>query len=167
VELHPLVASHLESLAVPHHVMSCDPALADTAAFCASYGVDPADSANTIIVISRKPAGVAAACVVLASTRLDVNHRLRSELGVRKLSFAGAEETAELTQMMIGGVTAFGLPTHLPVLVDSAVMERTEIVLGGGNRSTKLRMSPECLSMLPSMRVIEGLARPFETGSMD
>lgn len=140
--------------------MDCDPSLADTAAFCAHYGVDPADSANTIVVISKKPAGVAAACVALATTRLDVNHRVREVLEVRKLSFAGAEETVDLTGMMIGGVTPFGLPADLPVLVDAAVMSRPALVLGGGNRSSKLRIVPDALLSIPTARVVSGLANP-------
>jgi prolyl-tRNA editing enzyme YbaK/EbsC (Cys-tRNA(Pro) deacylase) len=158
MQLHPLVAESLERLGIAHEAMSCDPELADTAAFCSHYGVDPADSANTIVVVSKKPAGVMAACVALATTRLDVNHAVRDQLGVRKLSFAGAEDTVSITDMMIGGVTPFGLPADLPVLVDAAVMERTSIVLGGGNRSSKLRLPPSQLTRIPTVRVVEGLA---------
>lgn len=142
-------------------VMACDPDLADTAAFCEAYGVDPADSANTILVASKRPAGVHAACIVLATHRLDVNRAVRSQLEVKKLSFASAELTVDLTGMEIGGVTPFGLPPSMRVLVDSAVMQRTEIVIGGGNRSSKLRLAPEGLTRLASVEVIEGLAQPF------
>lgn len=142
-------------------VMACDPDLADTAAFCEAYGVDPADSANTILVASKRPAGVHAACIVLATHRLDVNRAVRSQLEVKKLSFASAELTVDLTGMEIGGVTPFGLPPSMRVLVDSAVMQRTEIVIGGGNRSSKLRLAPEGLKRLASVEVIEGLAQPF------
>lgn len=158
MELHPLVSAALGG--IPHEVMACDPAVADTAAFCARYGVDPADSANTIIVVSKKPAGVAAACVALATTRLDVNHRVREILEVRKLSFAGADETVALTHMMIGGVTPFGLPAGLPVLIDAAVMRRSSIVLGGGNRSSKLRLEPDALLAIGTARVVGALATP-------
>ncbi len=162
MELHPLVAETLSELDVAYEVMDCDPALADTEAFCAAYGVDPNDSANTILVSSRRPVGVDAACVALATTRLDVNHTVRHLLGVRKLSFASAEATVERTGMMIGGVTPFGLPSDLRVLIDAAVMTRDEIVLGGGNRSSKLRVHPSVLSALPQVEVVEGLAGPIE-----
>lgn len=143
-----------------YEVMACDPSLADTAAFCEAYGIDPAESANTILVASRRPPGVNAACVVLATHRLDVNRAVRSQLGVKKLSFASADLTVELTTMQIGGVTPFGLPESMPVLVDSDVLGRGSIVLGGGNRSSKLRIAPEALLTLPSVEVIEGLAAP-------
>lgn len=159
--LHPAVADHLHRLAVPHRVLPCDPELADTAAFCAAYGVDPIDSANTIVVASKRPEGKAAACVVLATTRLDVNRTVRGLLGVKKVSFASEEQTMELTDMMIGGVTPFGLPKGLPVFVDSAVMDRPTIVLGAGSRSAKLEVEPEVLLELPDVAVVEGLAAPL------
>ncbi len=151
----------LQALGVVHEVMDCDPDLADTAAFCDAYGVSPEDSANTILVSSKKPAGREAACVVLATTRLDVNRKVRELLGVRKLSFASAERTLEVTGMMIGGVTPFGLPDSLPIWIDRAVMDRPTIVLGGGTRSAKLRMAPTELSRLPNVEVIDGLANPI------
>lgn len=146
---------------VPHEVLACDPELADTVAFCEHYGIDAADSANTILVISKRPTGHLAACVVLATTRLDVNRAVCAELGVKKASFASAERTIEETGMEIGGVTPFGLPASLHVLIDTAVMERDSIVLGGGNRSSKLRISPEQLLEVPRSRAIVGLAKPF------
>ena len=41
-------------------------------------------SANTILVASRRPEGHFAACLVLATTRLDVNGLVRQRLGVRE-----------------------------------------------------------------------------------
>lgn len=156
-----MVVESLSRFGATYEVMDCDPALADTAAFCEAYGVDPSDSANTILVSSKRPAGLVAACVVLATHRLDVNHAVRSAMAVKKLSFASAELTLEITDMEIGGVTPFGLPSTIAVLVDSGVMNRETIVLGGGNRSSKLRIRPRELETLPSVRVIENLA--FET----
>jgi prolyl-tRNA editing enzyme YbaK/EbsC (Cys-tRNA(Pro) deacylase) len=143
-----------------YDVMECDPSLADTAEFCKAYGVDPADSANTILVASKRPPGVNAACIVLATHRLDVNRAVRSQLDVKKLSFASAELTVDLTTMEIGGVTPFGLPQSMRVLVDAAVLGRPSIVLGGGNRTSKLRLHPNDLCALPAVEVVEALAAP-------
>ena len=158
--LHPSTSKSLASLGIEHEVMDCDPTLADTAAFCEAYGVDPADSANAILVASKRPSGVIAACVALATHRLDVNHTVRHTLEVKKLSFAPSDLTEELTGMEIGGVTPFGLPPTMPILVDSDVMVRSSVVLGGGNRSSKIRMAPAGLTALPMVSVIEGLANP-------
>jgi prolyl-tRNA editing enzyme YbaK/EbsC (Cys-tRNA(Pro) deacylase) len=156
--LHPLVAARLASLGVAFEVMECDPALADTAAFVEAYGVPPERSANTILVGSKGAEPTYVACVLLATTSLDVNNVVRREMGVRKASFAVAGPVRALTGMEIGGVTPFGLPDHLPVLVDSRVMEAPWIILGGGNRSSKLRVAPATLGSLPSVRVVDGLA---------
>ena len=138
--------------------MECDPALADTAAFVQAYGVPLDRSANTIVVASKGAEPTYVACVVLATTALDVNNVVRREMGVRKASFAAADPVRALTGMEIGGVTPFGLPHDLLVLVDARVMEPDWIVLGGGNRSSKLRLAPSALAALRSVRVVEGLA---------
>jgi prolyl-tRNA editing enzyme YbaK/EbsC (Cys-tRNA(Pro) deacylase) len=156
--LHPSVRTHLERLGLRYEVLACDPALADTAAFVEAYGVPLERSANTIVVASKGDEPTSVACVVLATTSLDVNRVVRREMGVRKASFAGPEPVRELTGMEIGGVTPFGLPEDLPVLVDPRVMAPDWIVLGGGNRSSKLRVSPSVLHALPAARVIDGLA---------
>ena len=149
---------HLRDLGVAYELFPCDPALADTAAFCAAYGFSPEDSANTIVVIGKSDPARFAACVTLAPYRLDVNRSVRDRLGTRKASFAPAEETARLTGMLIGGVTVFGLPPDLPIWVDARVMARDRIVLGGGSRSWKVISTPDILRALPRMEVVEGLA---------
>lgn len=153
------VRSVLASLSADAEIVDCDPDLADTAAFCAHYGYPLDQSANTIVVASKRPSGVHAACIVLANTRLDVNKTVCSLLGVRKASFASAEDTAELTGMMIGGVTPFALPPELPLYVDAAVMEQPWIILGGGSRSLKIKVDPEALVELGAA-VVADLAKP-------
>jgi prolyl-tRNA editing enzyme YbaK/EbsC (Cys-tRNA(Pro) deacylase) len=161
-EAEQVVWAQLRALGVDAQRMACDPDLADTARFCEAYGVAPEDSANTILVIGKSEPPVYAACVVLATSRLDVNRVVRKRLGTRRASFASADETKALTGMLIGGVTAFGLPDGLPIWVDAAVMARPEVVLGGGSRSSKLRVAPGELRKLPAVEVVEGLATPID-----
>jgi prolyl-tRNA editing enzyme YbaK/EbsC (Cys-tRNA(Pro) deacylase) len=153
----PLVAT-LDSTGAPYELIPCDPALADTAQFCAAYGYALEDSANTILVIGKSDPPVYAACVVLASTRLDVNKAVKKELGVRRASFAPAEDTQKITGMAIGGVTPFGLPDGLLLLIDSRVMTRAKIILGGGSRDRKILAAPEILTATGG-KVVEGLAK--------
>ena len=153
------VRDALVRLGVVHQVFACDPDLADTAAFCAHFGFSLEQAANTILVASKKLDPVRyAVCVVLGTTRLDVNHKVSELLGVKRLSFADAEVTKELTGMMIGGVTAFGIE-GLPIYVDAAVMEQSQVVMGGGNRSSKLLLAPAELLKLHTASVVDGLAR--------
>ncbi len=152
------LVTQLHDLGEPYELFPCDPALADTAAFCAAYGFAPEDCANTIVVIGKSDPPRFAACVTLAPYRLDVNRVVRDRLGTRKASFAPAEQTAALTGMQIGGVTVFGLPEDLPVWVDARVLTRDRIVLGGGSRSWKVIAAPAILFRLPGTEVVEGLA---------
>ena len=139
-------------------VMECDPELADTARFCEAYGIPLEKSANAILVASRKPEGHHAVCVVLATTRLDVNGTVRQKLGVRKVSFASADLTRELTGQEIGGVTIFGLPDGLPVWIDSRVLDCDWVIVGAGSRSAKIKLDPTQLVGIPGYEVVEDLA---------
>ena len=148
----------LATLGVEYEILACDPGLADTADFCAAYGYSLEDSANTIVVTGKADPPVHAACVVLATTRLDVNKVVRKRLGVRGASFAPSEDTERLTGMTIGGVTPIGLPPELPLWVDRRVMERPRIILGGGSRDRKVLAPPRILVALGGV-VVDGLAR--------
>lgn len=159
VEVEAAVRAVLDGLGVDYEWMPCDPDYADTAAFCERYGISPDISANTIVVASRR-GPEACACVVLATTRLDVNNTVRRLLGVAKASFASAEETVRLTGMHIGGVTPWGLPDSLPLYVDAAVMQRERVVTGAGSRSAKVMCPPDALLRLPGATVVDGLAAP-------
>src|SRR5262245_885060 len=148
----------LDSLGVPYELMQIDPAFADTAVCCEKYGL-PLDSAgNTIVVASKKEPRKFGACVVKATTRLDVNHAVRALLGTSKVSFASAEETKALTGMMIGGVTVFALPSDLPIYVDDKLMAREWVILGSGSRSSKIKIAPEVFRRIPNATVVPGLA---------
>jgi prolyl-tRNA editing enzyme YbaK/EbsC (Cys-tRNA(Pro) deacylase) len=143
-------------------VVACDPDYADTFPYCEKYGVPLEDAANTILVASKRPRGKMAACVLLATTRLDVNHRVKRVMGVSRLSFASADLTKEVTGMEIGGVNPFGLGEELPLLIDSAVMEREEVLLGAGVRTAKIFAHPQLLAHLPNATVVDRLAHPYQ-----
>ena len=155
---HPDVLAHLEQLELSYEVMDCDPTLADTAQFCEAYGVALEESANAILVASKKPEGHHAVCVALAHTRLDVNGAVRRKLGVRKLSFAPAELTRELTGQEIGGVTIFGLPDGLVVWLDARILDCDRIVVGAGSRSAKIRLDPTQLVGVDGYEFVDELA---------
>jgi len=160
-ELEMRVRAAAEATGVPFEVIECDPALADTAAFCEAYGYSTDISANTIVVGSKTDPPMYVACVVLATSRLDVNGTVRRKLGARKVSFAPADATAEVTGMVMGGVTMFGLPDGLPIWIDAEVMRRDQIIVGGGSRSLKLLVPAAALAALPGAEVVDALANPI------
>lgn len=155
------VLSHLDRLGIAHEVLDCNPEFADTAAFCAQYDVPLSHSANAILVKSRRGERRFGLVVVAADCKLQ-NRALRTLLETSKVSFASADETREITGMLIGGVSVFGLPDDLPVWIDSRVMDVPWAVVGGGSRSIKIRLAPEDLTRLPTARVVEGLAAVVE-----
>ena len=156
----PAVADSLAAHAIRHEVLACSPDLADTAEFCEHYGFTLNEAANTILVTSRKvdPPRYAV-CVVLGTTRLDVNRRVRGLLEVKRASFADAGTTTAVTGMLVGGVTAPGIQ-GLPIYVDRAVIDAPRVVMGGGNRSSKIVLAPAELLKLPGVEVVDGLATP-------
>jgi prolyl-tRNA editing enzyme YbaK/EbsC (Cys-tRNA(Pro) deacylase) len=147
------VVEVLDRLGVPYELQPIDPAFADTAAYCERYGVPLDRAANTLIVAAKKEPRRYAACVVLATTRLDVNRAVRRLLDASRVSFASADETRALTGMLLGGVTVFALPADLPIYVDDKVLVHDWVILGSGSRSSKVRVSPEVLTRLPGARV--------------
>ncbi|MFP6679240.1 MAG: YbaK/EbsC family protein [Dehalococcoidia bacterium] len=149
----------LDDIGVQYEIVECDPEFADTAAFCEKYGFRPEQSGNTILIGSKRGEKKYSACIALAHTRLDVNHSVRDLMGVRRLSFASAAETTELTGMMIGGVTPFCLPDDLPVYVDRRIMDLDYVILGGGSRSAKVKIDPDVFNRMPTVTVVEGLAK--------
>ena len=160
--LAPPVAAALDGLAARDGVgvAEIDPELADTAAFCERYQVSPADSANCVIVTGKRDGQARfAACVVLATTRADVNGLARRRLDVRKASFAAAELAVTETGMEYGGITPIGLPSGWPVLVDAAVAAAPRVVIGSGLRRSKLTLPGAVLAGLPGAEVLDGLGR--------
>jgi prolyl-tRNA editing enzyme YbaK/EbsC (Cys-tRNA(Pro) deacylase) len=142
-------------------VAAIDPELADTAAFCEAYDVRPEDSANCVVVAGKREGETRyAACMILATTRADVNGVVRRLLDVRKASFAPMAEAVELTGMEYGGITPIGLPDGWPILVDAVVAAADAVVIGSGIRGSKIAISGRALAALPGAVVVEGLANP-------
>ena len=157
----PPVAAALASF--PDEVLAAaiDPELADTAEFCSRYGVLLEDSANCVVIAGRRGDAVSyAACIVLATTRADVNGVVRRRLEARKASFAPMADAVELSGMEFGGITPIGLPASWPVLVDTAVLAREVVVIGSGLRRSKLALAASSLARIPAAEIVDGLAAP-------
>jgi prolyl-tRNA editing enzyme YbaK/EbsC (Cys-tRNA(Pro) deacylase) len=145
-------------------VAEIDPELADTAACCEAYGLTMDASVNCVIIAGKRGEEVRyAACIVLATTRADVNGLLRKRLDVRKASFAPMEDAVALSNMEFGGITPFRLPLDWPVLIDPRVLDCDFAVYGSGLRRSKLFGPGKALFEIPNAEVIEGLAKPVAT----
>ena len=136
-----------------------DPDLADTAEFCERYGVALTESANCVIIAGRRgDVTTYAACMVLATTRADVNGAVRKLLGARKASFAPMDDAVGLSGMEYGGITPIGLPSNWPILIDAAVAGSPWVVIGSGLRRSKLSLPGSALAELSGAQVVDGLA---------
>ena len=159
-DLRMRVTHALDALDASYEIMECDPELADTAVFCDHYGIPPEQSANAIVLASKRPQGIHAMFLVLATTRLDVNRMGRDLMDVKKVSFAPPEVSAEATGMVMGGVTPFGRPEDLALFVDAAVTDHPWVVVGGGSRDMKVKVDPEVFLRMPNTQVVPDLATP-------
>jgi prolyl-tRNA editing enzyme YbaK/EbsC (Cys-tRNA(Pro) deacylase) len=140
-------------------VAPIDPTLADTAAFCEAYEVGMDVSANCVVVAGKRAGEVRyAACVVLATTRADVNGVVRKRIDARKASFAPMDEAVELTRMEYGGITPIGLPDDWSLLVDARVAATSYVIVGSGIRASKIALPGAALAALPHAEVVDGLA---------
>ena len=145
-------------------VAPIDPELADTAAFCEAYDVGLDVSANCVVVAGKREGEIRyAACLILATTRADVNGTVRRHLDVRKASFAPMADAVELCGMEYGGITPIGLSPQWPILIDAAVAAAPAVVIGSGIRGSKIVIPGSVLTKLPTAQVVEGLGQPTGT----
>ena len=151
------VTNFLDGLGAEYEVVPIDPEFADTAQFCEQYGFPITTSGNTIIVASKRGPAKYCACVVRADKRLDVNRKVCELMGVKRASFAKADQTVELTGMMIGGVTCLALPDDMPIYIDGSLLEQPYVILGGGSRSTKIKADPSVLARIPNAVLLDDL----------
>jgi prolyl-tRNA editing enzyme YbaK/EbsC (Cys-tRNA(Pro) deacylase) len=141
-------------------VAEIDPQLADTAAFCERYGVRLDRSANCVVLAARREGrSWFAACVVLATTRADVNGLAKKHLGAKKISFAAMDAATAASGMESGGITPLGLPADWPVLIDAAVAAADRVVIGSGVRRSKISLPGAALAELPNAVVLADLGR--------
>lgn len=146
---------HAESVGV----VEIDPEVSDTAAMMERYQLPMTVSANCVVVAGRRE-GVerAAACVVRADTRADVNRTVKKLLDVRKASFMPTDQAVGESGMEFGAITPLGLPPQWRLLVDERVVAMDVAVLGAGLRSSKLVVPGALVGRMPGAEVVPGLA---------
>ncbi len=142
-------------------VVEIDSAFSDTPTFCAHFAVGIEKAANCVILEAKRgDRSWFVACVILGSTRADVNGLVRKTLDARKVSFAPMERAVSETGMEYGGISPVGLPSDWPVLIDSAVVDFDYVIIGSGIRKSKIIVPGALLASLPNAQVLQGLGRP-------
>lgn len=157
-EIERQVLATVDATGIPYQLLDCNPDFADTAEFCEHYGYPLGNAGNTILVAGKKLPRKYCACVLAATDRLDVNNTVRNLMDGQRVSFARPADTLSVTGMLIGGVTAFGLPHGIPIFVDGEIMNLDYIILGSGSRSSKIKTSPEIFRHLKGATIVPGLS---------
>jgi len=161
----PPVAAFLKTIDSSNlYVAEIDAKLSDTAAFCQEYQITLEQAANCVVLEAKRGERKwFAACVILGSTRADVNGVVRRFLDARRVSFAPMEEAVKETEMEHGAITPVGLPVApdggWPILIDSSVAACDAVIIGSGIRGSKLLVPGSFLASLPNASAIEHLAR--------
>ena len=153
VELHKTVEEIYNTNLDKLEVFECEDEFSDTQSFCDHYGYKIEDSCNAILIKSKKPEEFYTLFCVLGSTRLDVNHKAKSLMGARKVSFASKEEAEEITNHIYGGISPLGLVPEIKIFIDKQVLTREKIFIGAGNRVSKFFLKPESLVELTQGRI--------------
>ena len=144
-ELHKTVEEIYNTNLDKLEVFECEDEFSDTQSFCDHYGYKIEDSCNAILIKSKKPEEFYSLFCVLGSNRLDVNHKAKSLMGARKVSFASKEEAEEVTSQIYGGISPLGLVQEIKIFIDKEVLTRKKIFIGAGNRLSKFFLTPESL----------------------
>ncbi len=152
-ELHKTVEEIYNNNLDKLEVFECEDEFSDTQSFCDHYGYKIEDSCNAILIKSKKPEEFYTLFCVLGSTRLDVNHKAKSLMGARKVSFASKEEAEEITNQIYGGISPLGLVPEIKIFIDKQVLTREKIFIGAGNRVSKFFLKPESLVELTQGRI--------------
>ena len=155
VEIHQNIANIYEENIDELEAFECEDQFSDTQSFCDHYGFKIEDSCNAILLKSKKPDEFFALFCVLGSNRLDVNHKVKSLLNAKKISFASKEEAESITNQIYGGISPLGLPSEINVFIDKNVMNREKLFIGAGNRVSKFFLSPELLIELTKAEVLD------------
>ena len=85
--------------------------------------------------------------------------KLRSHLGVRRMTLPDAEEARAATGYERGTITPFGAATAWPVLADAMIREVDLVAIGGGAHGTNLHMATDDLLRATGAQVVD-VTRP-------
>ena len=135
-ETQPLAA--LSGVDVPYRVVRTEPA-GSAEESAAMQGIELGSLLRTIVV--RRAEDDYVFVLVPAGRRFDWP-KLRTQLGVSRLSLPDADEAQAVTGYVRYTITPFGSSHAWPVVADASIMDRTVVAIGGGERGVSLHFVP-------------------------
>ena len=126
---------------MPYSVKRTEPANSaeESAVF---QGIELGDLLRTIVV--RRGEDDYLFVLVPAGRRFDWP-KLRTLLGVTRLSLPDADEAREVTGYERGAITPFAASRAWPVVVDASIVGRPRVAIGGGARGVNLHLAADDL----------------------
>jgi len=123
---------------VPHRVVVIEPARSAEEA-AERQGVPLAALLRTIVV--RRGADDYLFVLVPAGRRFDWP-KLRTHLGVSRLSLPDADEARDVTGYVRYTITPFGSTRAWPVIADASVLGQAVVAIGGGAHGANIHLAP-------------------------
>ena len=81
--------------------------------------------------------------------------KVRTHLGVKRLSLPDADEAREVTGYERGAITPFGATRAWPVIVDASATDRPVVAIGGGAHGVNLHLAPADLVATLGAEVVD------------
>lgn len=140
--LHPSLKKVLEKEIGKFEIIKCESIFSDTESFCNEYDFLLEDSCNAILIKSKKPEIYYSMFCILGNNRLDVNGKVKKVMNAKRVSFASKNEAERVSNQIYGGISPLSLGRDIDIYIDENVMKRKKVFIGGGNRTTKIFLSP-------------------------
>ena len=153
--LHPSLKKVLEKEIGRFEIIKCESIFSDTESFCNEYGFLLEDSCNAILIKSKKPKIYYSMFCILGNNKLDVNGKVKKLMNAKRVSFASKDEAEGVSNQIYGGISPLGIGRDIDIYIDGNVMKRNKVFIGGGNRTTKLFLSPTELLRLANGTVTD------------
>jgi prolyl-tRNA editing enzyme YbaK/EbsC (Cys-tRNA(Pro) deacylase) len=136
------VTRHLDALCLPYRLFHHPGPVNSLAQAALERGQQPEQVVRSIVFRLSEDQFV---MVLMAGPAQVSWPRLRSHLGISRLTMASEVEVLEATGYPLGAVSPFGLPTSMRTLLDRGVLQQNIISLGSGQRGVAVIMKSEDL----------------------
>jgi Cys-tRNA(Pro) deacylase len=147
---------------VPHRVVRIEPARSAEEA-AERQGIPLRALLRTIVV--RRGEDDYLLVLVPAGRRFDWP-KLRTHLGVSRLSLPDADEARDVTGYVRYTITPFGTSRQWPVIADASIVDEPIVAIGGGAHGVNLHLAPSDLVAATTATVVD-ITQPEDSAGHD
>ena len=150
------VQADLAARAPDLHVEVTNDSTATVQLAAAVHGVEPGQIAKTLCI---RVNGDVLLLVTRGDARLD-NAKSKTAFGGRP-RMLGAEDVVQLTSHAVGGVCPFGLPSKLPIFLDTSLRVYDVVIPAGGDTHASVTLSVARLAELCGSQWVDACQPPL------